>query len=302
MRSANFFFKMMQDVGGQLDGSTRVFKVAEPAGDQPRFLDLCMAPGGILSRIMKRNPGATATAYSLPVDVGGYEVLFKSPDVKTEMLDITMLAADLGVDSIPEGHLDANNFLPKQFHEGRLFDIVLCDGQVLRTQERPAYRKRHEARRLMVTQLVLGLEHLSPGGTMIILLHKPEKPASVELLRQFHRFSSVRLFKPPKAHAKRSSFYMIASNVQVEHPQAVAAVDEWKRTWKITTFGSEEEIEEHIQKDSSWAEEILEDFGPVLVDIGRSVWSIQAKALAEAPFIAGSSGRPQTSGQWGRKY
>jgi hypothetical protein len=87
-----------------------------------------MAPGGILSRIMKRNPGATATAYSLPVEVGGHEVLFKSPDVKTEMLDITMLAADLGVDSIPEGHLDANNFLPKQFHEGRVFDIVLCDG------------------------------------------------------------------------------------------------------------------------------------------------------------------------------
>jgi hypothetical protein len=95
---------------------------------------------------------------------------------------------------------------------------------------------------------------------------------------------------------------MIAFNVQVDHPQAVAVVDEWKRTWKITTFGIEEEIQEHIHKDSSWAEELLEDFGPVLVDMGRSVWDIQAKALAEAPFIASSSGRPQTSGQWGRKY
>jgi hypothetical protein len=58
----------------------------------------------------------------------------------------------------------------------------------------------------MVTQLALGLEHLNPGGTMIVSLHKPEKPETAELLRQFHCFSSVQLFKPPKAHANRSSF------------------------------------------------------------------------------------------------
>jgi hypothetical protein len=136
MRSAKFFSKMLQDVGKQLHSSTGALNVANPVGTQPRFLDLCMAPGAILSVAMKFNPGAIATAFSLPVAAGGHEVLFhNNSNVKIELLDITMLAADMGVVSIPEDHVDAANFLPKQFDEGRVFDVVLCDGQVLRTQK-----------------------------------------------------------------------------------------------------------------------------------------------------------------------
>jgi hypothetical protein len=164
-----------------------------------------------------------------------------------------MLAADLGMNEVTHDHPDKNNFLPKQFDDARAFDIVLCDGQVLRTHERAAYREQCEARRLAVSQLVHGLEHLRPSGTMIILMHKLEAPAVVEILHQFHRFSSIQLFKSTKAHAKRSSFYLVASNIQVEHPQAIAAVEKWKRTWEITTFNNNEENIEHLHRDSSWA-------------------------------------------------
>ena len=113
-----------------------------------------------------------------------------------------MLAADLGLDNIPKGHPDWNNFLPKEFGDGRMFDIVFCDGQILRNHKRAGYRETREARRWTVTHLALGLEHVKPGGTIIILLHKLEAVDTVELLCQFNRFSAITLLKPAKCHAK----------------------------------------------------------------------------------------------------
>lgn len=226
-QSAQVFFKMMQNIGLELQSSTGAFSVTEKeAGHQPRILDLCMAPGGFLFAAMQCNPDAIATAYTLPFEAGGHRILLPENDnIKTTMLDITMLAADLDADDVPEGHPDFANFLPKQFSGGREFDIVLCDGQVLRTQPRAEYRVRSEARRLSVTQLALGLGHLRSGGTMVVLLHRLEGLITLELLHLFAQFSLIRLFKPSRAHAKRSSFYMVATSVQVEHPEAVKAVE-----------------------------------------------------------------------------
>lgn len=294
---------MMQNIGLELQSSTGAFSVTEKeAGHQPRILDLCMAPGGFLFAAMQCNPDAIATAYTLPFEAGGHRILLPENDnIKTTMLDITMLAADLDADDVPEGHPDFANFLPKQFSGGREFDIVLCDGQVLRTQPRAEYRVRSEARRLSVTQLALGLGHLRPGGTMVVLLHRLEGLITLELLHLFAQFSFIRLFKPSRAHAKRSSFYMVAANVQVEHPEAVKAVESWKQLYKVATFGSEEEYTQLVHKDSSWAERILNDFGPALVQMGRPIWDIQALALANAPFIKGSSAGSQSSRSWRRE-
>jgi 23S rRNA U2552 (ribose-2'-O)-methylase RlmE/FtsJ len=255
-------------------------------------LDLCTAPGGFLHAAMQYNQHACATAYSLPVEDGGHEILLpEHENVKIKLLDITMLAADLGVDEVPEEHSDWNNFLPQEFGNGRVFDIVFCDGQVLRDHKRAAYREKREARRLTVTQLALGLEHVKPGGTIIVLLHKLEAVDTVELLCQFNHFSSITLFKPAKYHASRSSFYMLASNVQTEHPEVIMAIQNWKRMWAVTTFGNEENYGKKVRRDSFLAEKILDDFGPELVRMGRKIWDIQAQALAKASFTAGSSVR-----------
>ena len=292
----------MQNIGLELQGSTGAFSVTEEEVDyQPRILDLCMAPGGFLFAAMQCNPGTIATAYSLPVEAGGHRVLLpENENIKTTMLDITMLAADMDADGIPEGHPDMANFLPKHFSRGRELDIVLCDGQVLRTQPRADYRAHTEARRLSVTQLALGLEYLRPGGTMVVLLHRLEGLIALELVHLFAQFSSVHLFKPSKAHAKRSSFYMVATNVQVEHAIAVNAVESWKQLWKAATFGGVEEYKQLVHKDSAWAEAILKDFGPALVQLGKPIWATQARALTNAPFIKGSSAAPQASRQWRR--
>ena len=291
----------MQNIGKELHKSTGAFNVAEESKRQPRILDLWKAPGGFLSAAMEYNPGAVVTACSLPVEAGGHQVLLpRHVDIDTRMLDITMLAADVGAVDISEDHPDLANFIPKQFHGLREFDIVLGDGQVLRTHSRAAYREHSEPRRLAVTQLALGLEHLREGGTIVVLLYKVEEPRTLEVLHQFHQFSAVRLFKHAKVHSKRSSFYMVATNVQIEHPEAVRAVEDWKQVWKVATFGDEEAYKELVRRDGSWADRILDSFGSALVQLGEPIWAIQARALESAPFIKDPAATPQSFRQWRR--
>jgi hypothetical protein len=102
---------------------------------------------------------------------------------------------------------------------------------------------------------------------------------TVDLLRQFNRFASITLFKPSKCHAKRSSFYLVASNIQTEHPGVVTAIQNWKHTWAVATFGGDENYEEIVRRDNSQAERILDDFGSELVRLGRKIWDIQPGLL-----------------------
>lgn len=126
---------------------------------------------------------------------------------------------------------------------------------------------------------------------MIVMLHRVEAAQTGGILNTFHQFSAVQVFKPTKAHAKRSSFYMVAINIQTQHPAAIKALKYWKNTWSIATFGSDEEYVAHIHRDGSWADTTLEGFGPTLISMGKEVWDTQARALERAPFNAGASGR-----------
>ncbi|KAI1375406.1 hypothetical protein F4677DRAFT_422729 [Hypoxylon crocopeplum] len=284
--TAAYFYELMQNIGQELHQATNAFAIQQHHVQGPNIFDMCMAPGGFLAMALINNPGTGALAFSLPVSSGGHKVLLQTPsDVEQRFLDITMLAADMGVKEIPEDHPDADHFLPRQFEPDQLFDLVLCDGQVLRTHARAEYREKREARRLTITQLALGLEHLRSGGTMVVLLHKLEAWDTVNLLWTFHKFSSVRVFKPKMGHAKRSSFYLVATNIQSRHAQAVKAIDNWKKMWRVATFGSDEEYQRTLCDGEISVEELLEDFGPELVELGREIWKVQADALAKAPFI-----------------
>ena len=142
-----------------------------------------------------------------------------------------MLAADMGVAAIPENHPDAAGFLRRHLSEDQLFDLLIYDGSVLRTHKTSPYRKPREPARLKFTQLALGLEHLRPGGKMLVLLQKVESWDMMSILKRFGEFSSVRLYKPTAGHKTRSSFYMIADDVQSRHAKAVHATDKRKAVW-----------------------------------------------------------------------
>lgn len=265
---------------------TGVFRIKSPILDEHSILDMCMAPGGFLATALRINPEARALGFSLPKRDGGHNVLLpKYPNVTLKFLDITMLAADMGLTDIPCYHPDARNFISSQFGPGQDFDLVLCDGQVLRNHDRASYRENKEASRLTLTQLTLGLEHIKPGGTMIVLLHKVEALHTVQLLDTFDKFSSVRLYKPTKTHAKRSSFYMLATSIRPDCEEAAMAINRWKEIWKIATFGTDDMYHKALLEDAPDVEVLLKEFGPRLVKLGKKIWDIQANALARAPFL-----------------
>ncbi|KMU83915.1 hypothetical protein CIHG_01699 [Coccidioides immitis H538.4] len=164
-----------------------------------------------------------------------------------------------------------------------VFDLVICDGQVLRTHDRAAYREEREARRLTLTQLALGVEHVRHGGTIVALLHKIEAWDTVSLLYTFSKFSSVQVFKPQKFHAKRSSFYMVATNIQSQHDEAILAIRKWKTLWRLATFGTDEQYGNAVDESETGVEAVLEKFGLELHPFGN---------LAEQEgFKSGSSNR-----------
>lgn len=283
---------LMEDIAKEMQCFTRAFTIKSSEEPQ-RVLDLCMAPGSYLAKALERNPAAHAVAFTLPPSQGGLvPIVSESDTVKIHLLDITMLAADMGIkpDEIPSEHPDAGSFLHTEYLEdGRNFDLVLCDGAIRRTHERAEYRFHREARRLLLTQLALGLEHLRPGGTMIILLHKVERLNTIRLIRDFKKFATVVLFKPKSGHAKRSSFYMIASEIRSADEEAIQAVREWKREWKVATLGTDEEWREDYSVVAGFGElgieGVLEEFGPTLVKLGQKVWKTQADALKGASFM-----------------
>ena len=247
---------------------------------------MCAAPGGFLSVAVRVNPGCEVVGFSLPRSGGGYPIIPGALRDRVKHLDVTMLAEDMGVTAIPADHPDAGKFLSRRLEETQLFDLVICDGHVLRphAQFRSSYRESREGARLKTAQLAIGLQHLKPGGTAVVLLHKVEAWETVSYFRRFSKFSSVRLYKPAGGHGTRSSFYMVATGVNREHPEAGLAIDAWKRVWRTATFGTDEEYKEALRAGEPSVEQLLDEFGPVLTQNGRSVWEQQAKFLAKASF------------------
>jgi 23S rRNA U2552 (ribose-2'-O)-methylase RlmE/FtsJ len=288
---------MMKGIATEMNQATGALRVRVKRPGTPQILDFCTAPGGFLDSAMKINSGARATAFSLPPTQGGHEVIMRlDSNVTFKYADVTMFAGDLGYTDIPNENPDAENFvLGRSISPEQRFHLVFCDGQVLRTHARAAYRERWEARRLTATQLAIGLEHVSAGGTMVVLLHKLDATDSASLLYTFSKFSSIKLFKPTRAHAKRSSFYMVATNVRNNSPHAREAIEAWKLTWRIMTFGCEEERQKTAE--GHMDEQLLvEQFGPDLVRLGKGIWEIQAEALEKAPFMQAGQNEDRKTG------
>jgi 23S rRNA U2552 (ribose-2'-O)-methylase RlmE/FtsJ len=284
------FFRMMQSLGQEIDAATGAFFCPHP-----NTLDLCMAPGGYSASVLYRHPDATIRGISLPRTLGGHNLRVyhgkMDPRVQVQFMDLTMLASEFGVclDDIPSGHPEASKFNSVRPFYGQEFDIVICDGQVLRTHHRAEWRVSCEAPRLTVSQLILGLQRIKTGGTLIMLLHKIEAWSTSTLLKTFDAFSSVVVFKPEKKHGQRSSFYLVAKNVQPESEAAKEAVKKWKKTWYATTFEGDS-AQEYPNEEAEAA--FLEEFGPRLVELGHTIWETQARALERAPYVrSGCSGR-----------
>lgn len=278
----------MRQIGDEIQDVTGALSLPQ---SHKEVLDICMAPGGYSASALKYSPHARISGITLPDSLGGHPLLIKDSRVDVQHMDITMLAAEYGVSDIPEDHPDVSNFSPDRPWAKKSFDLVFCDGQVLRTHTPhvASYRKQREASRLSCSQLILAMQRIKPGGTFIMLLHKVEMWNTMKLLSVFNGISQIELLKPVTSHKTRGSFYLIAKNVQPHHPEALVAIKEWKEAWKKATFppSADEEkqnrrgfVEGHEEVSS-----LLASFGERLIELGEPVWQIQKDALRQAPWL-----------------
>jgi len=277
------FFVMMQQIAEEMHRATGALSAH---GREIKVLDICMAPGGYTAAVLKLHPNAKAFAITLPKEQGGHPLhISKERLAGLQLLDVTMLAAEYTNQPIPQKHPEREKFLavrPFKFHS---FDLVFCDGMVLRTQKRESHRESTEVTRLACSQLILAMQRIKAGGTLIMLLHKIDSFGAANILYTFSKFANVQVFKPRKKHATRSSFYMIATHVRPDSEPARVAVGEWKEDWWKATFGGEAGTgEPKDDPPESVVLRILEDFGDKLMEMGRPVWRIQADALSKTEY------------------
>ncbi|KAL8671400.1 MAG: hypothetical protein Q9168_004091 [Polycauliona sp. 1 TL-2023] len=273
--------------------------------DHPNIdaLNLCMAPGAYTTAMLKQYPDAYACGITLPAAAGGHKMIIPfgpyDPRVDVTFLDITMLIHEYSAEtsSTHAHHPDAANFITSSPFHGEAFDLVLCDGQALRTHERAKHREiMREARRLLAAQLIFGMTRIKQGGTFIILLHKAEAWDTMCLLKNFSSFAKVSLFKPESAHRQRSTFYLVAKDVQSLSSEAATFIGGWKVAWTEATFGGEEGIgADPAMPQDTEVDDLLHDFGPELIQLAQRIWSIQAEALDHSHWLPGSAKKTRRS-------
>lgn len=280
------FYLMNQKLGKELDDKTDAFYVKKQWGAAVASLNLCMAPGGYTWYFLERNPQARSVGITLATEKGGHPMFLPHGEdderVEVKFMDITMLTSEFGTpkENVPSQHPEAGNFSDDTPFLGEYFDVVICDGQVLRVHQHQRSPGR-EIIRLLVSQLILGLQRIKTGGTFIILLHKIDVWDNMILLKTFESFSKIQVYKSENIHAGRSSFYLVAKNV--EPSKAAEAVANWKRVWWRSTF--EGESGTGLDPDEPSKEEVesvLTDYGERLRQLGGPIWLIQLKAMMNA--------------------
>ncbi|CCX07698.1 hypothetical protein FPQ18DRAFT_337584 [Pyronema domesticum] len=254
-----------------------------------KILDLCCAPGGFISVATGHLPTAQIHGITLPVRLGGFHVLkTRLPKASAAILqaDLTMFAGEFGftADDIPPEHPDAKLFDFQRPFEGHEYDLVHYDGQVLVTHKRGEHREKYEATRLMNSQLIMALQRLKPGGTLVAVMHKAESWNTVLLLKALSEISEeVRTWKPTTAFGIHSNFFIVAKGVDRVCEKAQRALERWRSLWWQATAG-----QSPFKDDVGGSEETFREVMEMEDRIrkwGEEAWKVQIDALKKAEFI-----------------
>jgi hypothetical protein len=108
----------------------------------------------------------------------------------------------------------------------------------------------------------------------------------VRLLKTFSYFSDIQLFKPSRYHTEKSSFYLVAKNVQPKKWGTIQAINTFRNSWCAATFGTDQgEVENGELVDEDDIVSVLGEFRPKFTELARPVWAIQAAALRDARWM-----------------
>lgn len=278
-----------------MQATTGILTLQEPGA---RVLDICMAPGGYSASALKYSPHARVSGISLPPSLGGHPLIIwhgtNDPRVEVLFADVTMFASEYSVTNFPANHPDLSNFSLDRPWANESFNLIFCDGQVLRTHAPhiASYREQCEAGRLTCSQLILAMQRIKPGGSIVMLLHKVEMWQTVKLLSNFDKISELQLFKPLISHKTRGSFYLVAKNLQPYRAEAFDDIKDWECARKKANVPgpADEGYPSPLdsvkkQKLEEGVAGLLANFGERLIELGEAMWKIQKNALKEAPWF-----------------
>ncbi|KAL4805927.1 hypothetical protein BDV18DRAFT_160792 [Aspergillus unguis] len=283
-KSKEDMFQMTKQIGGQLAKATGILNTR--TFGPPTVLDLCMAPGGFGTTVKARFPRARIDGLTLPMDMGGNEVMARNVFREIVYADITMFMGETGAvkDDIPSQHPDLHNFNLSSPYQRTEYDLIFCGGGVIKeNHEREAYREDCEGTRLTLSQLVFALNRLRSGGCLVILLHRVQSWDTASLLYTLSRFARIQAFKSFRSHGVTSSFYLVAEGVDMKSKIAVQAVKYWKEVWKYLTFKEYDGMQEPTVPNllDISPEKLISEFGERLLEIARPLWEIQKGKLAQ---------------------
>ncbi|KAB5578845.1 hypothetical protein GE09DRAFT_1281133 [Coniochaeta sp. 2T2.1] len=155
-------------------------------------------------------------------------------------------------------------------------------------------------------QLVVAVARVRRGGTLVVLLHHLETWNTCQVMYVLNQFSRVRLFKPRAAHATRSSFYLVAEDVESESPKAKAAVQRWKALWRrltldresveIGTGGDVDDADGMNMISGENVDDVLGKFGRRRLHLSLHIWQAHARALRKAPWNKRAAGDGERGG------
>lgn len=229
---------------------------------------------------MDKNVYAKGFGVSLPVVEGGHEYLLEEHLRSRFQLCCTNLTYfQLGPSVIDDDRLQS---LPPQLKE-RTFDLALLDGHQLRTQ---VGALPWDQERLLISQLILALQSVKEGGTIVMKLPLPHKLVCAKILYLFRMLSiELRCWKPESMHINRGTFYAVARGIGkgLKGPRLPDVLVEFRKLWVSLTFGGEEGFGRPMTvKDLDFligTDELCGYHLDWLMKLGRPLWRVQKNAL-----------------------
>lgn len=170
--------------------------------------------------------------------------------------------------------------LPRIVGEGA-FDLVILDAHPVRTH--PQKHAGHN----MICQLVIGLQAVRKGGTIIMNLARPELANTAQILFMLHGISQkLSTHKPFNIHGNRSSFYAIAQGVGEDESveQMELYLSRLKALW-MDMIGGKNGYGRPLHFEDldfvATVEQLVENRA-CLLSLARGVWKGQTKGLRDS--------------------
>ncbi|KAH9938834.1 uncharacterized protein BXZ73DRAFT_76337 [Epithele typhae] len=288
METQRFWFEQMRRVMSELDHFG--VGLVPPAGEF-KFLDIGCAPGGFSSYILTKNRQAHGTGVTLDIFQGGYPVLLEKRCQRRYTLVLRdLLQLDFTYDGAPPPVPLVP--IPPSLRDHQ-YVLVLVDGHHLRHYRpespssapdapSPPYMAFRDA--FFLSQLLLALDALRPGGTLVLKLTHAEYTHTAQILFFLDAISDrLALCKPRVLHRSRATFYAVARGVHVDRapPGWVSGL---RALWREARFGGEVEGMGRALRAGELdfivsPGEIVEVWLDRLVKLARQVWGIQVRGL-----------------------